>query len=76
MRRIGLVYFLYLFFYSGLEFTLTFLTHNRFQYDRLVHPHILLAKLWQISSHQTTQWQGRHPFIYVCWGGGTSIGFS
>ena len=36
MRRIGVVYFLYLFFYSGLEFTLTFLTHNRFNYDRLV----------------------------------------
>ena len=35
MRRIGLVYFLYLFFYSGLEFTLTFLTHNRFSYDSM-----------------------------------------
>ena len=36
MRKIGLVYFLYLFFYSGLEFTLTFLTHNRFHYDSYV----------------------------------------
>ncbi|XP_013396076.1 major facilitator superfamily domain-containing protein 10 [Lingula anatina] len=35
MQRIGLVYFLYLFLYSGLEFTLTFLTHNRFQYDSM-----------------------------------------
>lgn len=35
VRRIGVVYFLYLFFYSGLEFTLTFLTHNRLQYDSM-----------------------------------------
>lgn len=35
MRKIGLAYFLYLFFYSGLEFTLTFLTHNRFQYNSM-----------------------------------------
>merc|ERR1712226_1616854 len=35
MQGYGLVYFLYLFFYSGLEFTLTFLTHNRFNYDSL-----------------------------------------
>ncbi|XP_064630386.1 major facilitator superfamily domain-containing protein 10-like [Lineus longissimus] len=35
LRRYGLVYFLYLFFYSGLEFTLTFLVHNRFQYDSM-----------------------------------------
>lgn len=32
MERLGLVYFLYLFLYSGLEFTLTFLTHTRFHY--------------------------------------------
>lgn len=35
MQSIGVVYFLYLFFYSGLEFTLTFLTHNRLQYDSM-----------------------------------------
>ncbi|ELU06772.1 hypothetical protein CAPTEDRAFT_171281 [Capitella teleta] len=35
MQRVGGVYFLYLFFYSGLEFTLTFLTHNRFNYDSM-----------------------------------------
>jgi len=38
LRRVGLVYFLYLFLYSGLEFTLTFLTHNRLNYDRYVTP--------------------------------------
>ncbi|XP_053407430.1 major facilitator superfamily domain-containing protein 10-like [Mercenaria mercenaria] len=35
IRKIGVVYFLYLFFYSGLEFTLTFLTHNRLNYDSM-----------------------------------------
>ena len=31
----GLVYFVYLFLYSGLEFTLTFLTHNRFNFTSM-----------------------------------------
>ena len=31
----GLVYFIYLFLYSGLEFTLTFLTHNRFNFTSM-----------------------------------------
>lgn len=35
VRRIGTVYFIYLFLYSGLEFTLTFLTHNRLNYDSM-----------------------------------------
>ncbi|KFD68726.1 hypothetical protein M514_03740 [Trichuris suis] len=33
IRRLGLVYFLYLFAYSGLEFTMTFLTHQRFGFN-------------------------------------------
>lgn len=32
---IGLAYFTYLFFFSGLEFTLTFLTHNRYNFSRM-----------------------------------------
>lgn len=32
---IGLSYFTYLFFFSGLEFTLTFLTHNRYGFSRM-----------------------------------------
>lgn len=32
LKRIGLVYFLYLFLYSALESTLVFLTHLRFNY--------------------------------------------
>lgn len=32
---IGLAYFMYLFFFSGLEFTLTFLTHNRYSFSRM-----------------------------------------
>ncbi|XP_031603504.1 major facilitator superfamily domain-containing protein 10 [Oreochromis aureus] len=32
LRVLGLVYFCYLFLFSGLEFTLSFLTHQRFQF--------------------------------------------
>ncbi|KAK5971736.1 hypothetical protein GCK32_013106, partial [Trichostrongylus colubriformis] len=34
MQRIGVIYFIYLFLYAGLEFTLPFLTHLRFNFDR------------------------------------------
>lgn len=33
LRRLGLVYFLYLFLFSGLEFTLGFLVHQRFGFS-------------------------------------------
>ncbi|XP_050694094.1 major facilitator superfamily domain-containing protein 10-like isoform X2 [Eriocheir sinensis] len=33
--QLGRVYFLYLFLYSGLEFTLTFVTHHKHSYDSL-----------------------------------------
>ena len=32
LQQIGLAYFIYLFLYSGMEFTLTFLTHIRFNF--------------------------------------------
>ncbi|XP_077992459.1 major facilitator superfamily domain-containing protein 10-like [Glandiceps talaboti] len=35
LRKLGQSYFLYLFLYSGLEFTLTFLVHRRFQYTSM-----------------------------------------
>ncbi|XP_007951707.1 major facilitator superfamily domain-containing protein 10 [Orycteropus afer afer] len=35
LRRLGLVYFLYLFLFSGLEYTLSFLAHERFQFSSL-----------------------------------------
>lgn len=35
LQKCGLVYFLYLLFYSGLEYSLSFLTHDRFQYSRM-----------------------------------------
>ena len=35
IRTIGRTYFLYLFLYSGLEFTLTFLTHLRFNFTSM-----------------------------------------
>ncbi|VDP01936.1 unnamed protein product [Heligmosomoides polygyrus] len=34
MQEIGIIYFIYLFLYAGLEFTLPFLTHMRFGFDR------------------------------------------
>lgn len=43
LRPIGYVYFLYIFIYSGLEFTLTFLTQAKFKYVvvYLIHCQIL-----------------------------------
>ncbi|XP_053607179.1 major facilitator superfamily domain-containing protein 10 [Plodia interpunctella] len=35
LTKLGLIYFLYLFIYSGLEFTLTFLTHHTFNYTTM-----------------------------------------
>ncbi|XP_028313387.1 major facilitator superfamily domain-containing protein 10 [Gouania willdenowi] len=35
LRVLGLVYFCYLFLFSGLEFTLSFLTHQRFQFTSM-----------------------------------------
>eukprot|EP00093_Oithona_nana_P005982 05982.XXX_126793_124899_1 [CDS] Oithona nana genome sequencing. len=35
LKTIGRTYFLYLFLYSGLEFTLTFLTHSRFNFTSM-----------------------------------------
>jgi len=48
MRRISVIYFLYLFIFSGLEFTLTFLTHNRFDFSRYVARTILFVFSWFI----------------------------
>ena len=42
---IGLSYFTYLFFFSGLEFTLTFLTHNRYGFSRMDQVQNLYYKL-------------------------------
>lgn len=43
MQKVGWIYFLFLFLYSGLEFTLPFLTHIRFDFDKydfyIVFPH-------------------------------------
>lgn len=35
LRRLGFIYFIYLLLYSGLEFTLTFLTHHTFNYTSM-----------------------------------------
>lgn len=35
LKKLGLAQFLYLFLYSGLEFTLSFLVHNKFNYDSI-----------------------------------------
>ncbi|NP_001088384.1 major facilitator superfamily domain containing 10 L homeolog [Xenopus laevis] len=35
LRLLGMVYFLYLFLFSGLEYTLSFLTHQRFQFSSM-----------------------------------------
>lgn len=35
LNTLGRIYFVYLFIYSGLEFTLTFLTHHTFEYNSM-----------------------------------------
>ncbi|XP_041978435.1 major facilitator superfamily domain-containing protein 10 [Aricia agestis] len=35
LSKLGVIYFIYLFIYSGLEFTLTFLTHHTFKYTAM-----------------------------------------
>ncbi|XP_063825064.1 major facilitator superfamily domain-containing protein 10 isoform X2 [Ostrinia nubilalis] len=35
LNKLGLIYFFYLFLYSGLEFTITFLTHHTFGYTAM-----------------------------------------
>lgn len=35
LKLLGLAYFLYLFLFSGLEYTLSFLTHQRFQFSSM-----------------------------------------
>ncbi|NWX81807.1 MFS10 protein, partial [Nothoprocta pentlandii] len=35
LKTLGLAYFLYLFLFSGLEYTLSFLTHQRFQFSSM-----------------------------------------
>ncbi|KAJ2704419.1 hypothetical protein FB645_003271 [Coemansia sp. IMI 203386] len=35
LRRLNLVHFAYLFFFSGMEYTLTFLTHDKFDFTNL-----------------------------------------
>ena len=42
LKVIGRVYFLFLFLYSGLEYTLTFLTHLRFNYNASQQGRMLL----------------------------------
>ncbi|CAJ0609119.1 unnamed protein product [Cylicocyclus nassatus] len=42
MQKIGIIYFIYLFLYAGLEFTLPFLTHLRFNFDSMQQGRIYL----------------------------------
>ncbi|XP_049869434.1 major facilitator superfamily domain-containing protein 10 [Pectinophora gossypiella] len=43
LSKLGLIYFLYLFFYSGLEFTITFLTHHTFNYTTMQQGRMFLV---------------------------------
>ncbi|EYC03574.1 hypothetical protein Y032_0093g2669 [Ancylostoma ceylanicum] len=42
MQKIGTIYFIYLFLYAGLEFTLPFLTHLRFNFNSMQQSKIYL----------------------------------
>lgn len=43
LRRLGIIYFLYIFLYSGLEYNLGFLTHTRFNFTRMQQGKMLFA---------------------------------
>ncbi|XP_054747113.1 major facilitator superfamily domain-containing protein 10 [Anastrepha obliqua] len=43
LRKIGLIYFLYLFLYSGLEFTVTFLMFHKFGYNSMEQAKMFLT---------------------------------
>ncbi|XP_078223802.1 major facilitator superfamily domain-containing protein 10 isoform X8 [Callithrix jacchus] len=63
LRRLGLVYFIYLFLFSGLEYTLSFLTHQRFQFSRddspNPHPQEALAATLALALPQVALPQGQ-----------------
>ncbi|KAI4481250.1 hypothetical protein M0802_014007 [Mischocyttarus mexicanus] len=43
LKALGLTYFIYLFIYSGLEFTLTFLTHHVFKFTSMQQGYMFLC---------------------------------
>lgn len=53
LRLLGLVYFVYLFIYSGLEFTLTFFTHHVFNYTSMEQGWMFFA-IGKISENSVT----------------------
>ncbi|KRZ70593.1 Major facilitator superfamily domain-containing protein 10 [Trichinella papuae] len=55
IKRTGLVYFLFLFIYSGLEFTLTFFAHERFNFNR-----------WLCAKSQNREAKGNGIKRYYC----------
>ncbi|XP_062069254.1 major facilitator superfamily domain-containing protein 10 isoform X2 [Lepus europaeus] len=81
LRRLGLVYFLYLFLFSGLEFTLSFLVHQRFQFSsrgrRGALPVLCGGRLWLASTeghgHGHTAEPGRPGQGSGTPGGGLSV---
>lgn len=61
VRGLGVVYFLFLFFFSGLEFTLTFLTHKNFKYSRYVCTKNKRSIYWKL--HNWTLFYNMKPLI-------------
>ena len=63
LQQIGLAYFIYLFLYSGMEFTLTFLTHIRFNFTPMQQVYSL-EPCYQLTSCICMTIQGR-MFLFV-----------
>uniref|UniRef100_A0A2K5D6A1 Major facilitator superfamily domain-containing protein 10 n=1 Tax=Aotus nancymaae TaxID=37293 RepID=A0A2K5D6A1_AOTNA len=61
LRRLGLVYFLYLFLFSGLEYTLSFLTHQRFQFSSLQQGKMFFLIGLTMATIQGTYARRIHP---------------
>ncbi|XP_013142939.1 PREDICTED: major facilitator superfamily domain-containing protein 10-like [Papilio polytes] len=57
LSKLGLIYFMYLFIYSGLEFTITFLTHHTFAYTAMQQ-----GKMFLVIGVIMAALQGKHRF--------------
>jgi MFS family permease len=58
IRSLGWIYFVYLFLYSGFEFTISFLTHSRFNYTSADQ-----GKMYFITGILMTFIQGMHRSV-------------
>ncbi|KAM8885397.1 major facilitator superfamily domain-containing protein 10 isoform 1-T1 [Spinachia spinachia] len=64
LQALGLVYFCYLFLFSGLEFTLSFLTHQRFNFTRYGLQDEADYSCWLQLKHPSSSSSSSSPFVF------------